>query len=517
MSRSLPPLLSATRRALYLSCALACAAVSGLSGCAHPGAGASGADGTTDGTLLPLSVLRRADYAVPIDQVLRPDAPDYDSPLVPWQTQQAWTRALRERYVGTAPEASSPWNPRYVERMIERPLLPMRLRARADRYDNAGKPARRIGYGVNFQPHDAAWIARLRASMRVEQFGTGRFDAARRAITLDEASVRELPTDDAHFYDMRLPGQGFPFDNLQITALRPGTPVYRLGDSADGAWSYVLAPEVEGWVRANRLAQADEAFVNGWRAAMAAPGAVLAARLPVHDANGRYLFDAPLGTILPLAVPAPPGTSLTVRVPVADAEGHATMHSARLAAGSFAALPVPLTRHAMADLIRALDNRPYGWGNSFGDNDCSAETRSLFAPFGLWLPRHSSAQVDVLRPLDLSQQTPAQRLAILRRDALPLLTLIDIGGHVMLYLGAGQRAGRPIAWVYQNIWGLRPPDGSRRAVLGGSLVFALDTEIPGDASLQSLAARGRFRLGRILPLGEPPAATPADGDDVDQR
>ena len=39
-----------------------------------------------------------------------------------------------------------------------------------------------------------------------------------------------------------------------------------------------------------------------------------------------------------------------------------------------------------------ISRQPYGYGGLYDNRDCSAMTRDLFAPFGLYLPRNSSEQ-----------------------------------------------------------------------------------------------------------------------------
>ena len=90
-------------------------------------------------------------------------------------------------------------------------------------------------------------------------------------------------------------------------------------------------------------------------------------------------------------------------------------------------------------------------------------------------------------------------------------TLIYIGGHVMLYLGNTTRNGVAVPVVYQDVWGLRPADNSRRAVIGGSVILPLLEHIPEDAALQSLAATPIFQIS-ILGAPDGGAATPPDDD-----
>jgi hypothetical protein len=85
----------------------------------------------------------------------------------------------------------------------------------------------------------------------------------------------------------------------------------------------------------------------------------------------------------------------------------------------------------------------------------------------------------------------------------------------MLYIGNTTRDGVTVPVVYQDVWGLRPADDSRRAVIGGSVILPLFEHIPEDASLQSLAATPTFQisiLGAPGGVAVPPFAAPPDED-----
>ncbi|WP_223218610.1 C40 family peptidase, partial [Paraburkholderia phenoliruptrix] len=212
---------------------------------------------------------------------------------------------------------------------------------------------------------------------------------------------------------------------------------------------------------------------------------------------------------------APPAPR-TVLVPARDAEGEALIRTAELDDTQIVPMPLAATPRHLATLMKALIGRPYGWGNSGLYNDCSSELQSIFAVFGVWLPRHSSTQMSAGRMVDLSASTPAQRLDYLAQHGAPLRTLIYIGGHVMLYIGNTTRDGVVVPVVYQDVWGLRPPDSSRRAVIGGSVILPLLVRIPEDATLQSLAGTPTFQISILgAPTGAAapaPGSAPADED-----
>ncbi|VVD79707.1 SH3 domain-containing C40 family peptidase [Pandoraea anhela] len=450
-------------------------------------------------------------YDQDVDHWIRPDAPGYDRPLLSASEQNRRFEAFRARYFGTAPRDPSPWNGTWLSTSLLNAagmsLLADAQARRVRRFDN-GRAGVRKTYGENFQPHTSAWNRAIETNMALAQLdadhASGSYDARRRGITVDNALVRLLPTRDPAFYDFREAGEGYPFDALQDSALRPGTPVYTLARSRDGAWLLVYSPDLTGWVEARTVAAVDERFVAVWRAAAQRElGAIVQADVPLADtvpgtASAIYRTFAPIGTVLPMARPRD-GRPMAM-IPVADAQRRAQIRMAALDASSLVPMPWTLTPRHMAQVMKQQIGRPYGWGNTLFYNDCSAETRSLFAPFGVWLPRHSSHQLQAGKRTDLRQADIDTRLRTLAEQGRPLMTLIHINGHIMLYLGNAESAGRDGARVpmtYQNVWGLSPADNSRRNVIGGSVILPLLKTYPEDPEARSLAGKPLFEISVI--------------------
>lgn len=455
-------------------------------------------------------------YDQNVDHWLKPDDPAYDQPIFTPAFQQARFAEFRARYFGTAAGDASPWNASFVEAVLANNgprSIRMLGRRELARYGNDGKSAKRIGYGENFRPHTTAWLDDISRNMNLAQFDAPaqrHYQAARRAIATDNLLVRGLPTVDPHYYDFHLAGEGYPFDNLQITAIRPGTPLYILAQSADKAWLLVLTPDVIGWVGNDGVGRTDASFVEAWRAAAQRRlGAITVATVAVTDTNGVFHFKAPLGTVLPISRS---GSQMLALVPMLDAERHAIIRQAALDADTFVPMPWLATPRHFAAILKTTIGHPYGWGNTYFYNDCSAETRSLFTPFGIWLPRHSSNQMEAGRLVDLSSASMSERLDYLKSHGHPLATLIYIPGHVMLYLGNATENSQTVPMTYQNIWGLRPADDSRRAVIGQAVIFPLLASYPEDTSLQSLADKRRFQ---VTFLDAPSAADRRTGRSAD--
>jgi len=153
-------------------------------------------------------------------------------------------------------------------------------------------------------------------------------------------------------------------------------------------------------------------------------------------------------------------------------------------------MPLPATPHQFSMVLATLLGRPYGWGGTHFYDDCSQELKSLFAPFGIWLPRHSAGQVSAGKMVDKSESSINQRLQFLIKNGHPLMTIVYIGNHVVLYVSAD----KGIVMTYQDVWGLHPASGDRRAVIGGSVFLPMLKQYPEDRGLSSLAGRGYFQV-----------------------
>ncbi|WP_087690543.1 SH3 domain-containing C40 family peptidase [Pandoraea sp. PE-S2R-1] len=449
-------------------------------------------------------------YDQDVDHWIRPDAPGYDQPLISQAEQTRRFEAFRARYFGTAAADASPWNGTWLSTSLLNAAGASQIAdsqaRRVRRFDNSAAGVRKT-YGENFQPHSQAWIRAIESNMALAQLDADhanwRYDPRRRGITVDNALVRQLPTSDPAFYDFRQAGEGYPFDALQDSALRPGTPVYTLARSADGAWLLVYSPDLIGWVDARTVASVDERFVATWRAAaQRGLGAIVHADTTLADTvpgtlKTIYRTTAPIGTVLPMAR-AQDGRQI-VMFPVADTQRAAVVRTMQLDASTSTVVPMPwsLTPRHMAQVMKQMIGRPYGWGNTLFYNDCSAETRSLFAPFGIWLPRHSSDQLRAGQRTNLRQADIDTRLRTLAERGRPLMTLIHIDGHIMLYLGNTQIDGQTVPMTYQNVWGLSPADNSRRNVIGGSVILPLLKTYPEDPEARSLAGKRLFEISVI--------------------
>ena len=457
----------------------------------------------SDEKLISLFPLEHYDQTV--STWINPKNPDFDKIILDPVIQQKHLDIFQEHYFG----ASSPWNADYVNLILTQ-LPPGDLKtiekSMIDLYRNQDKPNNEIGYGENFRPHDSDWIQIIEDNMDVSQLDNITYHIENRGIAIDNHHVRALPTEDVYFYNHELAGEGYPFDMLQMSALWVGTPVYILAESVDHAWILVVSPDLIGWVKSSGIARANNDFINTWiNAAEEKLAAITQTQISVFNQENQFLFSAYIGTVFPAKLNQ---ANIELMAPVSDVNHNAVIKTAVVSSKDAELMPFTATPHHFALIMNELIGRPYGWGNMYFYNDCSAELKSLFTPFGIWLPRQSSAQVSAGQMVDMTAESPEKRLDYLMKTGQPLLTMVYIGGHIILYVGNYPDPHNPdvlMAMTYQNIWGLSPKPSTRRAVIGQSVLFPMLLQYPEDTSLKSLADKKYFQIAYLnqLPEAEP--------------
>ena len=289
-----------------------------------------------------------------------------------------------------------------------------------------------------------------------------------KGITLRHTNLRAMPTSMPYYLDPDKPGEGFPFDYFQQTSLPMGTPLYICNISKDESWILVETALAAGWLPVADVAGVDDAFVERWQ------HGGLAALVRDRVAVGSSSEHA--GTLLPLASGSAPsglGNALSILFPVRGNDGKARAESVSLAPGDAVAVPLALSPANIALIGNGMMGQAYGWGGLMQLRDCSALTRDLYAPFGVWLPRNSARQAGVGRPIALTGMGNAEKEAVIVREAVPFASLLWLRGHIAVYLGTYQ--GKPV--MFHNMWGLRTRDSSGscdgRAVVGKAVVTSL--------------------------------------------
>jgi hypothetical protein len=385
-----------------------------------------------------------------VPQLASQAVPVNDQPLLGPGEQAQLHQRLLERFF-------APWH-------LAKPSLSME-----QAFGTVRAYASKPGYAENLQPYALDRWERVVALQNMAAYPSKGFAA----IITRNTAMRVLPSLRPFFLDPTKPGEGFPFDYFQNSALWMGTPVYVCHESLDRAWLFVETAVVNGWVRSEDVAVADAAFCASYETRSMV--ALTLDDTPLLGAGG-FLGQTHIGAIFPLHGQTAQG--LTVRVPVRSADGRAEVGLATLNPLQAAPMPLPLTSRAVAGLADAMSGQLYGWGGMFENRDCSSTLRDLFLPFGVWLPRNSGQQAregGLLVPLE--KMDASAKLAAIRARGVPFASFISLPGHIGLYLGTDGR-GEPL--MLHNIWGVRtilPDGGEGRAVVGRLVISTLH---PGE-------------------------------------
>jgi cell wall-associated NlpC family hydrolase len=298
-----------------------------------------------------------------------------------------------------------------------------------------------------------AWNANLKAFRKLQ----------RPAIAVANTNLRAIPTLDHRLGPPGRPGQGYPFDMLQLSALWVGTPMLVDHISRDGEWALVETAIAPGWVRTRDLAYVDPAFMGSYLSRAFA--GVVAENVPLTPG-----LAAGVGAVLP--VEDTDGVRLKLMVPAAGPGGQAATASAWLTQGQAALMPMAATPANIARNANQMMGQTYGWGGIDGKRDCSAATRDVLAAFGVWLPRNSAFQARTGRYMPLEGLSGEEKEQAILKYGVPYATLVWLPGHILLYIG--QYDGRPV--MFHNVWGMRTlePDGSEgRKVIGKAVITTL--------------------------------------------
>lgn len=259
------------------------------------------------------------------------------------------------------------------------------------------------------------------------------------------ADLRRYPTNVAAF---RQPSDR-EFDRFQDTALHTFEPVLIVLETQGGEWNYVLSTTYVGWVQKQDIARATPNQFEKWatftrdigRAFMiplgnavytqAAPyqpkvakvNLEFAAYLPVCEDNKTLGNQSPAG-------------NLCVCLPVRDDNGWLDVEHAFVSVSAPHQLGFrPYSRKSVVESAFALLSERYGWGDSFGNHDCSSLIMDSYRTIGIQFPRDADKQeeslpnfVSINAELSFSERTELLKTL---QPGDPLY----MPGHTMMYLG----------------------------------------------------------------------------------
>lgn len=160
----------------------------------------------------------------------------------------------------------------------------------------------------------------------------------------------------------------------------------------------------------------------------------------------------------------------------------------------------PLTRRDLLTAAFSKVGQPYGLGGAQGGLDCSGLLVDVFESFDIALPRYSGWQAKAgSYTLDLSQLSPVEKLRRVDAAAENGVVLLQLPGHIMLYLGRSQDAQPRVLHALGDY--LVPCAGGEDQV-NVQRVIVSGLDLGQGTSRTSLLQR----LTRMVVFGPPPPA-----------
>jgi hypothetical protein len=206
---------------------------------------------------------------------------------------------------------------------------------------------------------------------------------------------RVLPTDQGLYdssdglYSYKL---GY-FDLLQNSALDVGTPVIVLHISTDQQWYYVVTEICDGWVAASDVALESEEQIHIFSDKTFPFVAIQPhADLFLNESKTEYYDSIRMGMTLPLVRIA--GENVIVNMPITAGDRSLQIVEATMSAEEVHVGYLPYTARNIYEAAFRMLNQPYGWGDSFGEQDCSRFLNMIFATVGIQLPRNSTDEAN---------------------------------------------------------------------------------------------------------------------------
>lgn len=444
-------------------------------------------------TLFPIE-----EYSQNVNQWINPSLPNYHRNLLSKDYQQKKLSELVRAYFGTAPQDNSPWSSQYVRALLSQPdkknHIAYAIKKILQQFDNRRQSGNTRVYGSNYRLYDSLWIDAIEKNIRLSELNHLHYLPQNRAIATENLPLRTLPTDDPAYYSSKIAGEGYPFDNLQSSAVYVGTPLYILSSTVDKSWFLVLTPECIGWIKASGVGKVNHLFIKKWqKMAYAHLAGIKQSNVLIRDADTRYQFTGYVGMIFPIEQES--SKKIEILIPLQKTNGTAVIHHSQVALEDIAVMPLFASKENFAHLFKTLQGRPYGWGNLGFYNDCSAEMKAIFTLFGFFMPRNTQSQILAGKLQDISALKAKERADYLMKNGLPLLTLIHVKGHILLYVGSYKdKTNAPFALSYQQVWSLYPKDKSSRSVIGKAVFLPLLLSYPQDPHLAPQLDNDLFQL-----------------------
>lgn len=335
------------------------------------------------------------------------------------------------------------------------------------------------GFSENKQAHKKEWIKTIESDINITDYP----NFIQKAITVKNSNLRLIPTFKPVLPHFKHDGGGFPFDRAQNSAILAGTPILVCHVNKKRNWVYVISSFAEGWIDIRDIAYTGPKFLKEYQS-FNKTIAITSEDTDLYTNSGEYLYTAKIGSRYKFIKE----TKLfyIVAVPSKSKKRYAYFQNVKIRKNKADYYPLGLTYTNIVKIADELAGKPYGWGGLYGNRDCSAMIKDLFTPFGIWLPRNSSAQAKTSGTfVNLKTLPEKSKKQIILDSGIPYLTLIWYPGHIMLYIGEHKK--EPL--IFHNIWGIRTKDKLKRKIIGQSVITTLEPGKHLSTSKESLLSK----------------------------
>ncbi len=332
-----------------------------------------------------------------------------------------------------------------------------------------------VCYRENLQPcTDQLWMQQV-----VHNANMAAVDSVQgRGVMRSHGCLRTLPTD----YPCYMKKKGFdffPLDRLQNSFLNAGTPVYISHYSKDRAWVMIMdvASMAAGFVKTSDVMRVDRE--KSVAQSKPLPIAVFfKGHEPLYDAKGQCVGYSRLGQVALVA--AERENDMDILWPKQTDSKHSPWCTVRVSKTIASTKPLAFSSDNIAYVLNQLLGKPYGWGGTLGNRDCTSMIQDYFRVFGYALPRNSKAQMEKGGEIvDLSGKSRAEKEHLIMEKGIPYRTILWAPGHVTLYVGSDK--GR-VLMAHSTLSSGFIKDGYEGShIIGKSIVSTLyyDVGIPG--------------------------------------
>ena len=313
-------------------------------------------------------------------------------------------------------------------------------------------------YLENHQLATADWFDKQIINSNFDDYNT----LTKKAIMLKNTNIRVLPTNSPMFYDPTQPGEGFPFDYNQNSAIKINTPIMVSHLSKDRAWAYVESGNVGGWVEIGTIAFVDKKFIQEFKNSNYFVS--VKEKFPIYDPIFREYVK--VATIFPKK-----GDEYIIAKK--DDDLNAVITYINLNDDEVEAMPLAFNTENRIKIAKQLMDEPYGWSGFLNNRDCSSFTQDYFATFGKYLHRNSKSQISNGKYFDMSNLSNDEKKEFVKKNGVPFSTLVYLKGHIMLYIGI--KGNEPL--VMHNMWSVRLKDetGKKyRYIIGKATITTLE-------------------------------------------